>query len=64
MGTDTGDLWVLVLMLEAAILVALAITWSWRRWGHVQTWIIFFPLVVLLGCYLTDQVTRLLPNLM
>jgi len=64
LGTDTSKLWELVLVLEAMIAVTVAAAWSWRRWGRTQTWIVFFPLAMLLGIYLTNQVARLLPNLL
>jgi sortase A len=44
--------------------LSLGAVWSWHRWGQVQTWIVFVPLVGVFGYYLADQVTRLLPNLM
>ena len=64
MGTDTSTLWVLAFFLQALILASVAAVWSWRRWGRIQTWIVFFPLFVLLGYYASDQFIRLLPNLM
>jgi LPXTG-site transpeptidase (sortase) family protein len=64
MATETGSLWALVLWLEALIVAAVAMVWSWNRWGRVQTWVVFVPLVALVGYYLSAQITRLLPNLM
>jgi LPXTG-site transpeptidase (sortase) family protein len=64
MATETSSLWALVLWLEALIVVAVAAVWSWYRWGHVQTWVVFVPLIALVGYYLSGQITRLLPNLM
>jgi sortase A len=64
MGTDTSSLWVLAFLLQGLILASVAAVWSWRRWGRAQTWIVFFPLFVLLGYYASDQFMRLLPNLM
>jgi sortase A len=64
MGTDTSSLWVLAFLLQATIIVTIGAVWSWRRWGKAQTWIVFFPLTLLLGLYVADQVTRLLPNLL
>jgi LPXTG-site transpeptidase (sortase) family protein len=61
---QTQDLWELVLLVQAAVLAALAVVWSWRRWGHPETWIVFFPVAALLGWFITDQIIRLLPNLM
>jgi LPXTG-site transpeptidase (sortase) family protein len=63
LGTDTSTLWALVLWLEALVLVAVAIVWSWHRWGHHQTWIVLVPLAVLVSIYVIDEFMRLLPNL-
>jgi sortase (surface protein transpeptidase) len=63
LGTDSSSLWALVLWLEALIVVAVAVVWSWTRWGRHQTWIVFFPLTVLIAFFASDQFIRLLPNL-
>jgi len=64
LGTDSSNLWAIVFLLQALIFASVGAVWSWRRWGRVQTWIVFFPLFMLLGCYASDQFMRLLPNLM
>jgi sortase A len=64
MGTDSSTLWQLVLDLQALIIAAVGAVWAWRRWGHAQAWIVFFPVTTLLCYFAADQVTRLLPNLM
>jgi LPXTG-site transpeptidase (sortase) family protein len=64
MAGDTGDLWMLVLLLEALLVVTAGAVWSWMRWGRQQTWIVFFPLVLLVGHYVADRVIRFLPNLL
>jgi LPXTG-site transpeptidase (sortase) family protein len=61
---DTSELWVLVLLLQALILLTGAAVWSWLRWGRQQTWIVFFPVVALVGHFVADRVIRLLPNLL
>jgi LPXTG-site transpeptidase (sortase) family protein len=63
LGTDTSMLWALVLWLEALVLVAVAIVWSWHRWGRHQTWIVLVPLAVLISFYVVAEFMRLLPNL-
>jgi sortase A len=63
LGTDTATLWVFAFILEALILVSVGAVVSWRRWGRAQTWIVFFPVTVLLCYYAADQLVRLLPNL-
>jgi LPXTG-site transpeptidase (sortase) family protein len=64
LGTDTSTVWALVLWLEALILAALAMVWSWHRWGRHQTWIVLVPLVGLISLYVIDEFMRLLPNLL
>jgi LPXTG-site transpeptidase (sortase) family protein len=64
MAIDTGSVWALVLWLEGLVVIAIGAIWSWHRWGHVQTWIVFVPLIAVFDFYLAAQVTRLLPNLM
>jgi sortase (surface protein transpeptidase) len=64
LGRDTSDLWVLVLYLQAVTVVVVAAVFSWRRWGRAQTWIVFFPLLLLLAFEVSSQIDRLLPNLM
>jgi LPXTG-site transpeptidase (sortase) family protein len=64
LGTETGTLWALVFWLQALILASVALVWSWNRWGHVQTWVVFVPVMLVIGFFLSGQVARLLPNLM
>lgn len=64
LGTDSSNLWQLVLLLEAFLAAAIAAVWSWHRWGHAQAWIVFFPVFALLAYVTNDQFARLLPNLM
>jgi LPXTG-site transpeptidase (sortase) family protein len=63
MASDTGSVWVLVFLLEAVLALAVAMVWSWFRWGRAQTWIVFVPLMALVGYFLSQQVALLLPNL-
>jgi LPXTG-site transpeptidase (sortase) family protein len=64
MATDSTTLWALVLWLQALVIIAVAIVWSWTRWGRHQTWIVFLPLTALVGFFVADQFARLLPNLL
>jgi len=63
MGTDTTTLWALVLWLQALIAIAVGVVVAWHRWGHAQTWVVFFPLTALVGLLASAQALRLLPNL-
>jgi sortase A len=64
MGSDTRGIGELVVLLIVLNVVAAVAVWSWVNWGRAQTWIVFTPVVLLLAYYLTDQVARLLPNLL
>ena len=61
---DTSTIWALVFWLEALLVAALAATWLWFTWGRLQTWMVFFPVVLLLGYFVSDQLTRMLPNVL
>jgi LPXTG-site transpeptidase (sortase) family protein len=63
LGTDTSTIWKLVLWMQALIAVILGGVWAWYRWGRWQTWIVFAPVTLLAGLYVSGQVTLLLPNL-
>ena len=63
LATDASTLWALLLWLEAlGVLLTLAV-WTWRRWGHAQTWIIFTAPMLVVWVFVSDQIVRLLPNL-
>jgi LPXTG-site transpeptidase (sortase) family protein len=64
LGRDTGNLWILVLYLELVTVVIVAAVFCWRRWGRPQTWIVFFPVLLLLAFEVSTQINRMLPNLM
>ncbi|MER5471367.1 sortase [Streptomyces sp. NPDC002935] len=59
-----GVPWPLVLWLQALVAVAVAAVWAWHRWGRHQTWIVFAPVVAVLGLQVATRTTELLPNLM
>lgn len=49
---------------ELLVLTAVAGVWSWQRWSHAGTWIVFAPLLIAVGLACADRVTDLLPNLL
>jgi sortase A len=64
LAIDSSTLWALLLWLEAlGILLTLAV-WTWRRWGHAQTWIVFTAPMLVVWVFISDQIVRLLPNMM
>ena len=65
MGTDTSNLFALVLLLELLVGVAIGISWLWRRWGRWQTWIVGAPAVIAVGLLSATAINQwLLPNLL
>ena len=64
MGRDTAALPVLVILLGLLAFVAFAITVARRRFAAVLVWVVATPVVIALAWSVTDQVMRLLPNLM
>jgi LPXTG-site transpeptidase (sortase) family protein len=64
MASDTTTLWALALSMQALVLVTVAFVWAWHRWGRAQAWIVGFPVLLLVGLLVANQVARLLPNLL
>lgn len=64
MAADTSTLWALVLWLEALVVVLLGFVWAWFRWSRAKAWVVFLPLLVVVGLATSQQVARLLPNLL
>jgi len=61
---DTGTAWALVFALQFLVLVEVAAVWCYQRIGPRQTWIVCAPVAFLAGLITSDQVIRLLPNLL
>ncbi|MFC3578438.1 sortase [Streptomyces yaanensis] len=64
LARPSGVPWPLVMWLQALLLAAVAAVWAWHRWGRHQTWIVFAPLVAVLGLQVATRTTELLPNLL
>lgn len=64
MASDTTTLWALAMSMQALVLVTVAFVWAWHRWGRAKAWIVGFPVLLLVGLFVADQVARLLPNLL
>ena len=64
MARDTSALPVLVLLLAGLIALVLAVTIARRRFRPVLVWVLAVPVAIALAWSVTDQVMRLLPNLM
>jgi len=64
MASDTTTLWALALWLQALLIVTVGFVWAWFRWGRPKAWIVGFPVLLLVGLMVADQVARLLPNLL
>ncbi|MFD4952751.1 sortase [Streptomyces sp. NPDC058451] len=63
LARPSGVPWPLVMWLQALLVAAVAAVWTWHRWGRHQTWIVFAPVVALLGLQVATRTTELLPNL-
>lgn len=64
MAADTSTLWALVLWLEALTVVVLGFVWAWFRWSRPKAWVVFLPLIVVVGLATSQQAARLLPNML
>ncbi|MDQ0932033.1 hypothetical protein [Streptomyces turgidiscabies] len=64
LARPSGVPWPLVMWLQALLLAAVAAVWTWHRWGRHQTWIVFAPVVAVLGLQVATRATELLPNLL
>lgn len=64
MGADTSTLWALALWLQALVLATLAAVWAWHRWGRAKAWVIFLPVLLLIGMSVAGEAARVLPNLL
>ncbi|MGW1004835.1 sortase [Streptomyces sp. NPDC002520] len=64
LARPSGVPWPLVLWLQALLLASVAAVWAWHRWGRHQTWIVFAPVVAVLGLQVATRTTELLPNLL
>ncbi|MFF3987315.1 sortase [Streptomyces sp. NPDC001601] len=64
LARPSGVPWPLVMWLQALLLTAVAAVWTWHRWGRHQTWIVFAPVVAVLGLQVATRTTELLPNLL
>ncbi|MFF4792457.1 sortase [Streptomyces sp. NPDC001276] len=64
LARPSGVPWPLVMWLQALLVAAVAAVWTWHRWGRHQTWIVFAPVVAVLGLQVATRTTELLPNLM
>ena len=64
MNNDTRTLWALAMWLQALILASAGAVWAWHRWGRAQAWIVFLPVLLLLGLSAAGEAARLLPNLL
>ncbi|WP_243855112.1 class E sortase [Diaminobutyricimonas sp. TR449] len=61
---DTSRVWALVFSIQFLLAVEIAAVWAYRTVGPRRTWIVFVPLTVLAGLWLTGELVRLLPNLL
>lgn len=61
---DPSMAWALVFALQFLLAVEIAAVWAYRNVGFRRTWIVFVPLTLLAGLWVTGEIVRLLPNLL
>jgi sortase A len=62
-GDPSGTV-ALIFWLEALVAAAVAIGWSWVRWGRAHTWVVGAPILLVTLWGATDAFMRFLPNLL
>jgi sortase A len=50
--------------IEALVVAAAAIAWSWARWGRRQTWLVGVPILLAIMWGSTNALVQFLPNVM
>lgn len=61
---DRGRAFSLSWLAELLVIAAVASVWSWKRWNHLATWVVFVPVLGLLSLACADRIADLLPNLL
>jgi sortase A len=64
MAADTSTLYALVLWLELLVALVAAAIWAWHRWSRAKAWVVFLPPLMLVGLLVSNEVARLMPNLL
>lgn len=64
MATDMTTVWALVFALQFLVVAELLAVWAYRRVGWQKTWVVFTPVLLLASVFVSDQLIRLLPNLL
>lgn len=64
LGTDQQAWLPIVFWGQLLLLVVIALSWLRNEWGRWQTWVIAVPVLTYITLSISDEVVRLLPNLM
>jgi sortase A len=64
MHNDPSATVALIFWLEGLVLVTLAASWAWVRWGRFETWIVGTPVFLAVLWGTSDALMRFLPNLL
>lgn len=64
LATDLTTVWALVFALQFLVLAEFVAVWAYRRVGWQKTWVVFAPVLLLGSVFVSDQLIRLLPNLL
>jgi sortase A len=60
---DRSHAFVLSWLLELLLLLGVAAVWSWKRWRHAATWLVFVPVLGAAALATAGNVCLMLPNL-
>jgi sortase A len=63
MQGDPSGFVAFIFWFEALIAGVILVSWSWGRWGHMQTWIVGAPILLFVTWGTSDALMRFLPNL-
>jgi sortase (surface protein transpeptidase) len=63
-GGESGAWIAVALWLQVLAIVVIAIVVAAVRWGKVQAWVVGLPLILFVTLSMSEQVTRLLPNVL
>ncbi|WP_300679856.1 sortase [Nocardioides sp.] len=61
---DTSHAFGLSWLAELLVGLAVAATWAWKRWRPAATWIVFTPILALVGFAVAGDICTFFPNLM
>lgn len=64
LGSDTAAMLPLALWSQLLLVVVLALSVAWTRYGRPTTWLVGVPIVLAVGWHVAEATARLLPNVL